>query len=344
MKLRVRQPKHIKKDSLSIRQQARWFSLMGDLLRVGFSLKQALTFSTTLMPESTKIFEEIDMSMASGGSFSKSTRSFISQDIYYQLLLAERHGDLGQSITQIGQFLTISVKQKAKLKGLLQYPAILLSLLGILLAVLKIFIFPELSTWQNEQETQYNLFAFWPWVLLGILIGVIGISGSIIYRWLKSSAVNRATLLCQLPLIGKIYREYYAYYLITNFALLLQNGMGVREICELFASFDKKSLLNQLGSQLDQVLMNGKPPIKIIHDYPYLPQELIVFMNKGETVEELGKQLTIFSSLIFSRLIKKIEQLLVLVQPILFGIIAVVIVMMYLSIMLPIYQSMKGIY
>jgi competence protein ComGB len=67
-------------------------------------------------------------------------------------------------------------------------------------------------------------------------------------------------------------------------------------------------------------------------------------MNKGETVEELGKQLTIFSSLIFSRLIKKIEQLLVLVQPILFGIIAVVIVMMYLSIMLPIYQSMKGIY
>lgn len=41
---------------------------------------------------------------------------------------------------------------------------------------------------------------------------------------------------------------------------------------------------------------------------------------------------------------RSIEQLLTFVQPLLFGIIAIVIVGMYLSIMLPIYQSMKGIY
>lgn len=317
---------------------------MGDLLKVGFSVKQALSFSMTLMPQYSEIFRDIDNKMASGKLFANSVRGYVGQDIYYQLLIAEQHGDLRECISQLGRFLTVNVQQKNKLNGLLQYPIILLGLLVILLCALKIFVFPELSQWQNDQSIDTGKLAFLPWMIGGFVTGILLIVIVLIYKWSKTSTMNKVTLLCQLPVIGKMYRQYYGYYLVTNFALLLENGMGINEICHTFAQFDHKSLLRQLSYQLDLILNNGEEPAKIIHRYPYLPQELIIFLNKGETVENIGKQLTVFSKLLFERLIKSIEQLLVLVQPILFGIIAVVIVAMYLSIMLPIYQSMKGIY
>jgi len=161
---------------------------------------------------------------------------------------------------------------------------------------------------------------------------------------MKTTTMNRVNLLCQLPLLGCSYRQYYGYYLVTNFALLLQNGMGIKSICQMVRQFDETSLLHQLGEVINQTLNSGQSPNQLIEQYPYLPRELVVFMNKGESVTDLGYELEIFAQMLFKRLMRSIEQLLTFVQPLLFGIIAIVIVGMYLSIMLPIYQSMKGIY
>ena len=344
--MKLRKPRRLlsKKANFTTPQQAKWFSLFADLLRVGFSLKQALEFCATLMPKQKEIFAQIDQRMNTGATFAQSIQLFVHRDVYYQLLIAEKHGNLQQSIAQIGRFLTLNLKQKRKLNALLQYPVILLALLGVLLIGLKALVFPELATWQDNQSPYSNNWAWLPWLLMGLGGGVCLVVLSVGYQWLKASTMNRITLLCQLPILGSVYRQYYGYYLITNFALLLQNGMGVHEICQLFAQFDSRSLLNQLGSELDQVLNTGEEPVNVVRRYPYLPQELIVFMNKGETVENLGQQLAVFANLLFDRLINQIERLLTYVQPLMSGIIAIVIVTMYLCIMLPIYQAMKGIY
>lgn len=329
---------------LKTKEQAAWFSLLADLLKVGFSMHQAISFSQTLLPEHTKMLLEIDQQMAQGTTFAASLQAFVSQDVYYQLRIAEQHGNLQQTIAQLGTFLNLKVQQQLKLKALLQYPVILLGLLGLLLLALKIFVFPELAVWQDDQGIRTGKLTFLPWLWGTMAVAILGILGLTLSKWMKTSTMNRVNLLCQLPLVGKSYRQYYGYYLVTNFALLLKNGMGIKSICQMVQQFDETSLLHQLGAVLDQSLNGGQSPNWLIKKYPYLPHELIIFLNKGESIKELGNELDIFSQMLFNRLIQSIERLLTLVQPLLFGVIAIVILGMYLSIMLPIYQSMKGIY
>lgn len=336
--------KNIGGAKLKSKEQAALFSLLADLLKVGFSMRQAINFTQTLLPQHAGMLLEIDRQMASGATFAVSIQRFVNRDIYYQLKIAEQHGNLQQTITQLGNFLNLKVRQQTKLRGLLQYPVILLCLLGMLLLALKIFVFPELAVWQDDQGVGTGRLKFLPWLWGAIAVIVIALVLSTIYKWMKTSTMNRVNLLCQLPLLGRSYRQYYGYYLVTNFALLLQNGMGIKSICQMVRQFDETSLLHQLGEVINQTLNSGQSPNQLIEQYPYLPRELVVFMNKGESVTDLGYELEIFAQMLFKRLMRSIEQLLTFVQPLLFGIIAIVIVGMYLSIMLPIYQSMKGIY
>ncbi len=307
-------------------------------------MHQAISFSQTLMPEHAKMLVAVDHQMTQGANFADSLRQYVSRDIYYQLKIAEQHGNLQQTIARLGNFLNLKVQQQLKLKTLLRYPVILLGLLGLLLLALKVLVFPELAVWQNDQGIGTGKLSFLPWLWGGLAMVVIGLILLTLFRWMKTSTMNRVNLLCQLPVIGKSYRQYYGYYLVTNFALLLQNGMGIKSVCQLVQQFDETSLLHQLGEVLDQSLNSGQSPNQLIKQYPYLPHELIIFMNKGESILELGNELDVFSRMLFKRLIQSIERLLTLVQPLLFGVIAIVIIGMYLRIMLPIYQSMKGIY
>lgn len=318
---------------------------MGDLLTVGFSLKQALEFCGTLMTKQRSMIKQIDARLQQGTLFAESVRPVVKIDIYYQLLIAEQHGHLSQSITQLGQFLAVKQKQQQKLKGLLLYPVILVGLLIILLIALKLFIFPELAVWQTDAKTTSA--THWPLMKLvgyGLVVGGLLLSWQFWQKWQKKTTLDKATWLSKLPMIGSYFQTYYAYYLISNLALLLQNGMGVKEICAMFNQFDRQSLLYQLSTVLDQILIVGDSPTKLVKKYPYLPKELIVFLNKGATTKDLGRQLEAFAKILFGRLVTNMERLLTLVQPLLFGFIAIMIVAMYLSIMLPIYQSMKGIY
>ncbi|MFZ2353164.1 competence type IV pilus assembly protein ComGB [Paucilactobacillus nenjiangensis] len=336
--------KRSKRDKLSTNEQSKMFVLISDLLKVGFSLQQAITFLQTLLPKHENILQQVDEGLSQGQLFAQSLRPFISKDIYYQLVIAEKHGDLQDCIERLGQYLAVRVKQKNTLKGLLQYPIILLSMLGVLLIALKIFVFPELETWQNQDQavTPTKHLYVVGFALCGVFALAVAIQ--LWHKWRQQTTNQKIQLMCRLPIIGESYRLYYAYYLVTNFSLLLSNGMGMKSICQMFASFDEESLLHQLGISLNQILAEGNKPELLLKEYSYLPMELIIFVNKGETPKELGKQLEAFSNVLFKRLTSSIEKLLTMIQPLLFGVIAVVIVLLYLSIMLPIYHSMKGIY
>ena len=60
-------------------------------------------------------------------------------------------------------------------------------------------------------------------------------------------------------------------------------------------------------------------------------------------IDDLGNDLTALANILFQRLASRIERLLTLIQPIIFGIIAIVIVGLYLRLLLPIYHSMQGV-
>ncbi|KRK56468.1 ComG operon protein 2 [Limosilactobacillus antri DSM 16041] len=338
--------RHSHKVNFNQAAQAKWFLLMGDLLKVGFSLQRALTFTTVVMKRQRSTVLMINQRLMQGKSFADSLQPFVGPDLYYQLLLAEKHGELSHILNEIGTLLVTKQRQRQKLHRLLQYPLLLLFLLGLLMVGLSIYVFPELNSWQTgsvgAQWTRLKEIS-----VFSLSFGVLAGGGWAVragFRWQRFNADQRAVWLCGLPVVGRCYRLYYGYYLSTTLATLLECGMSLKEILAVINQFAPRSLLRCLGQLLQDQLDSGSDVKALVSSRPYLPNELLILADKGTTVDQLGADLMALGKLHFQRLLVQLEELLSFVQPVIFIVIAVVIVALYLSILLPIYQSIQGVY
>lgn len=315
---------------------------MNDLLTVGFSLQHALHFTKTALPTLAPTLTTIEQGVRAGRPFSTCIAPFVTTDLYYQILLAERHGKLAKAFQEIGTLLATRQRQYRKLRGLLQYPLILLVFLAVVVAGLASFVYPELRTWQNVQSSP------WRSILTSILLFcATAVLASVVlfwWRWRRQDALHRAVIKCRLPVVGQCYRLYYGYYLTTNLAILLRHGMSLQEILELTRQFDQSALLFQLGACAQDCVQRGRGVEELLGIYPFVPAELVIFINKGATLAELGADLAAFADIQFKRLTAAIDHLLGWVQPVIFALIAVVIIGLYLSILLPIYHSFPEVY
>lgn len=289
-------------------------------------------------------FSKIDQQLRTGCLLADALKPYLRIELYYQLLLAEQHGSLSITLKEIGQYLQVQKQQHRQLKTLLEYPLILLVMLGTILAALLIFVFPELQSWQ--QQNQLPIGEQWPIGETLIITGGVFFSygGLAAIHWRHMSTLKRVRHQCCWPLFGKIFREYYGYYLTSNLAILLQHGFSLHEICQLTNKFDDDSLLHQVGQAAFELSSQGRQLTDLILKAPFLPDELAIFINRGLTNEQLGQELTLFSKLKFKKFRQSTMHILVLVQPALFILIAAGIFLMYLSILLPIYHSLQEVY
>lgn len=294
------------------------------------------------MPGLTPILSDVERQLAAGEMLATGLQKYVSQDLYYQLRLAEQHGALSQTLNELGTLRMTAVRQRRKLRNLLQYPLILLGMLAMVVCGLIIFVYPELHSWQARpgsdrwQTLTINLGTY----LLTCLLIVGGLHW---YRWRRLSPCQQMICRCHWLIVGHSYRLYYSYYLTSNLAGMLRHGLSLQEIIRVTNQYEKQSLLYQFSAIIRQLVAEGEQFDRVIVRYPFIPNELVVFINKGITLEELGDELTVFAQLQFKRLVCSIERLLVWVQPMIFVLIATVIVTLYLSILLPIYHSLQGV-
>lgn len=322
------------------RDLAEWLLLIADLLKSGFSLRHAVEFSSTIFKHNQVILEQINDAMKGGTSFADCLQPYVKPNLYYQLLLAEQHGNLEECLQELGKVMGLQEKQRQKLSTLLQYPLILLGLLGCLTIALKLFVFPELSQWNTGEEkfTSY----FWWIIYYGCGVCLLGLIFSLV-RWYRMDSLARINWLCRLPVIGKCWQLYYGYYVTINLAMMIRHGLTIKEICSIVELKKTKSFLSSLGILVKNEINQGRNLTKLFHQVRFLPQELKVLTEKGSTLTNLGDDLTALANILFTRLTKRLERLLMLVQPIVFGIIALAIVALYLQLLLPIYHSMQEV-
>ncbi|WP_234403038.1 type II secretion system F family protein [Ligilactobacillus agilis] len=178
-----------------------------------------------------------------------------------------------------------------------------------------------------------------------MILVIVGVYlGKLFWWWKKQPTLTKHHWYSQLPLVGKFYRQYSYYYLSFNLGLLLQSGMDFQQICYFLGDFDKQSLLYQLGSQLRLWLEKGDELREFIALYPFIPPELVFFFSKGQTQAELSKEILLYSQLAYQKLLRQLDNLINLVQPLLFLVIAAIIIGTYLAILLPLYRNMGGLY
>lgn len=313
--------------------------LIADLLKVGFSIRQAVNFSDVIYPRHRLVIREIQSQLSGGKSFAKSLRGIVPVDVYYQIYLAEQHGCLQTTLVNIYLVKKTQEANLKKLQTLSYYPIIILVMLGALFIALRLFVYPEFKGLFNYRVPQFVVWGKECVLMIGCSALTLGIIHA--YNFMKKTVEQRIIRLCNLPFIGSYFRNYYGYYLCSNIGLLLDQGMSLNNICLMCQGFDKTSFLYQVAFRVHQSMKAGKDLKSTVKAMNYLPNELECLMSKGLPIEQLGQEIRYLGNQLLKKLNRRIQIFLTFVQPTIFILIAVVIVGMYLSVLLPMYQSIQ---
>lgn len=336
----------VRKVKWSLKKQADFFETLADMLNSGFSLKQCLVNLSILYPKKKSDFDEALIQLENGKSFSESIRCFLSPKVYYQLMIAENYGQLDLSIKQIGNYMRQRLEQREKIQAAMFYPCILFGLLILMIILLMTWMRPTIMSINNQSNSNVGLTKIF--IKVGAIVGIILFLLAILYLiyglywWKKHPTIAHHQLISRMPLIGSVYRNYAYYYLSFNLGLLMKSGLNFNEICIFLRQFEPTTLLYQLGERLNIHLSSGKDVQHFVHRYAFIPPEIDIFLSKGQTISEVSEDLLIYSNTMYQRLVKRVDRLINMIQPIAFLIIALIIIGIYLSILIPIYSNLGG--
>ncbi len=247
------------------------------------------------------------------------------------------HGGLQQTIEQCGHILLQKAKQQTKLKELLAYPIFIIGFLTLMVIGMKLYILPQIQT--NSNNSSLDIFVH----VITILTGLLILCGIVFVCYLRrKNEYQRAKILIKLPLLRKSYLYFYQFTILQGLGMQFSQGLDLQKICLNNQNFVDGSIQNVIASELLVCLKSGDSLQHVIENEALLPNELNLIFNIGNGGAEVGSDLLLLSELKYQATQAAIKKLINLVQPVLFGVIAVFILIAYLMILLPVYSMMKG--
>ena len=231
--------------------------------------------------------------------------------------LAQVHGDLAKALTIAADYLHLRVRNRQRIVQLLVYPCLLLAMLVVLQIVVVFGVLPALSLPQS------NLVAL---QLIGL--GVVTVIGFLGYcYWHRLSPLKRLLVLQNVPGMRQLLRTYYQFQFTAGAAQFLLAGADIANFCQHLATLDGP--MGKLGIRIQAKVQQGYA-------------EVARLLTMGQSHHLVATGLKLFGEQLFSRLQQQLERLVSLVQPFLFLIIGGEILLVYLQILLPLYQSIGG--
>ncbi|MCT4572040.1 type II secretion system F family protein, partial [Bacillus thuringiensis] len=97
------------------------------------------------------------------------------------------------------------------------------------------------------------------------------------------------------------------------------------------------------ANRIERQLIGGEQLQSIIAKSGYYEKELSYVITHGQANGNLGIELGDYSDLIMEKIERKIKHMLVIIQPILFTCIGGIVVLMYLAMIMPMFQMMNSI-
>lgn len=105
---------------------------------------------------------------------------------------------------------------------------------------------------------------------------------------------------------------------------------------------EKSVLMREMGSTMEKALLEGKSFDQSVGIFPFFKRELSLMIEYGEIKGKLGQELDIYAQVSWENYFRKLRQMTQWLQPLIFILVAIIIVMIYAAMLLPMYQTIGG--
>lgn len=343
----------LKSHRTPLNNQAMFLSRLSALLMEGYTFYDGLML---LLPHHIKQYEEktlqVEKDFSEGlGVTEILGRLGLPSSKLLPIVIGEINGHLPEALKGLSERLKNSEQRRKKLKGLLLYPLALFLFMAMLLLLFRNFFLPNLQALSLARQTDSStIFASLPTIvaripdaatMIGAAIFIITLGGMIAYR--KMLPKNKIRFMMSLPFLKTFFMNITTRDFASEIGSLLQSGISMQDALQIIAEQNVDPILSTIGSEIMELVIYGVDFDKAI-DLTYgLNKELTTFAKHGANTGHLPKELIIYGEHLTEMIEVELTKKMGLVQPVLFSLIAICILLAYLSLLLPVYGMIDKI-
>jgi competence protein ComGB len=342
------------KPNFSLVAQGTFFVRLGEMLQRGFTMVESIDFLLLSIdqPPLNKALRVGFERLKNGDRLHDVLKEVGCHPTVCTLIyFAEQHGKMADVLKEAGQWLLKRNEEQQKLKRLLQYPILLCMFVGLLFVILRWFLYPQLEylhgsfSYSTSSLNSFLSFLLYdgPVVVFIASLLILGLAVIFLPYWKTQTPLQKVEIYRRLPIVRIYFTLYHTHFFSRQLSFLLASGFSIMDIIRLFEKQPFKPFYKEMASYFHEQLMKGREFSTIVEDLPYFKKELSIIIRHGEWNGKLEYELDYYSRQCLEELERYIKQLIQWVQPVVFIFIGMVIIILYLSVMFPLYDMINNI-
>jgi type IV pilus assembly protein PilC len=332
----------------------RQFSTM---INSGLPLVQALTIlaeqtdNKALAEVTRKVVFDVESGNTVADALSKHPRAFTN--LYVNMVAAgEAGGILDTILLRLATFLEKNDALVRKVKGAMIYPAVIMSVAGIAVVTLLIFVIPVFAGMFASAGQALPLptrivigasgflKAYW-WVIGAVIIGG-GYSGKKYYATSDGKLVIDRLLL-HFPVLGDVLRKSAVSRFTRTLGTLISSGVSILEGLEITAKTAGNRVIQDAIMQSRSSIAGGDTIAQPLQKSKVFPPMVISMIAVGEQTGGLDEMLSKIADFYDEEVDAAVSNLLSLLEPIMIVFLGVVVGGMVVAMYLPIFDMVNAV-
>jgi len=324
---------------------------LATMITAGLPLANALSILVSQSNiELSKVMATILQEVEGGSTFAKALSKYPKyfSRLYIHLVEAgETGGVLDQVLDRLAVNLEKDKEFRAKTKGALIYPAIVMAAMLVVAVVMMVFVIPNLTAMYTDFGAELPVatkilmsmsnFMVKAWWLIFLVAGVAVI---FLKRWIKTEAGQRAydKFLLKIPVISSLQQKIMLTEFTRTMSLLLGAGISLLRGLDIVSQSSSNIIYREALEDVTKKVEKGIMMSQALSTYDVFPPILHQMANVGEQTGKLDDVLGKLSSYFESESEHAVKNLTAAIEPAIMVVLGLGVGAMVIAIIMPIYS------
>ena len=322
-----------------------------ELIDHGYMLEDSLEFLLIQYEVADDEIKKIKEKLSNGSKLSDILGYLgYSQLIVSKIKFAEDYGRIEDMLLEVETYLKIKKIQQEKVIKTLRYPLFLTLTLICIIMVFNALVIPQFENIYTSSNIKMDLqtiiliksLYYIPKIISIIFLLILICIGYTFYTIKYKPNLFLRSLL-YIPKVRNYSKLYFSYRFSMELSLFLMSGFSLKTALEVMVEEDYDYYLTLFSKDILNELDQGIGFEDAIGKIKYFDKSMRKFVSHGKNNGLIDKELKLFSELMLDTFLTSLDKNLKKLQPILFGILAVVIVGLYMVILLPIFNMASSL-
>ncbi|MFC4404227.1 type II secretion system F family protein [Gracilibacillus xinjiangensis] len=340
----------LRKQHLSIRKQYKFMFRLKQLLERSYNLNDALEV-IGWDKELAELARIVSISLLKGNMLATALHEAgFQRNVTKFLEIAAQYGNLPYGVKHCCYILNQQIGLVRRFKQLSTYPLLLFLFFIFIIYLLREFIFPSFQSLLVSEASTNSIFYTTSFIIDGIYYSILGVVVIAILLLLTYPHFNnnisikqRIKITISLPYWKRYKRMQLTFLFTTHLASLMQSGLNIKECLKVLHESNIHPIITYYVELFDLHLNKGYEANSILPVFQLFEKDLQSIMQKDRNARQLTEELNLYSEHLLNMMEELLQKWLKILQPILLSILACLIVFVYLTMMLPMFDYIQTI-